>query len=867
MSDYTFNKNVDKIFEELYNIAKNKFSLSNISLTKTGITGYLIYTLAYLNEDAKYYYDFLYNESIPLTSTTFESLFKWGFMFGYTIQYATPAKFVGNILVYIPKSYFSNSSKVKIQIPAYSQFYYNDIVFTLFSDCYIDVDIGQGKVSAAFYDIEEQSYNTLLGAVIDESESYILIGVPALNVLQVEIVENEITVPSYPPGTSYEIPLEYDSESYQLAKLEVFTKLPDETDYVLNKLDSIKYLYSSTDRVVFISQKNQNEYSLILPDGVHGMYLPQGSSLKIKMYLTKGAAGNVAQNIYFKSKLNTKITINGEIVTEEDTVQLLTTAQLTSGKDVKTFEEIKNDIIKLIRTKNTLITNDDYIDFFGLDKSNVYVYRVANFVTDKSIMFIPIIFETGEVLQTVSLTIPETDLNPDNEYIVKYPRYTYKLKNLVYTGEYLVVSGARSGDTTIELNTIEGLSVGDRISILGEIYEIVGLEGNTVTIGAPLSQDVQENTQVYKVENETVELVSPFIYIKNDIRNSYDTFIEIDNLFKLNITDINENVADTLPQIKLYVSDYYYDSQVNNLVLKVSADIINSEELLYPPQIVITTNTGKRFILNSDNNFEVEITSNDITTEINQNDTLSEIMDKISEFSLNIELINSLDNTYFYKARGNINLFKNMSELITVNKYTDTATNTSYVIQVPFIDSQQFEELKPVIKDRLLNMLDIVIGSDEYRALNSGARVSFPNTIELNEPQYFIQPQTNTGECTLDNIRFPLKIKIRIIKNPNNIISDSDLLNIKIALVNYLKSKQSFYLNLPLSEITSVVKSAAPDKVLDVKVLYPSISLITKQNFESEYLKSKVSDDKLAPLKYNPVFYNFDLNDIDVEIV
>jgi hypothetical protein len=251
-------------------------------------------------------------------------------------------------------------------------------------------------------------------------------------------------------------------------------------------------------------------------------------------------------------------------------------------------------------------------------------------------MFIPIIFETGEVLQTVSLTIPETDLNPDNEYIIKYPRYIYKLKNLVYTGEYLVVSGARSGDTTIELNTTKGLSVGDRISILGEIYEIVGLEGDsTVTIGAPLSQDVQENTQVYKVENETVELVSPFIYIKNDIRNSYDTFIEINNLFKLNITDINENVADTLPQIKLYVSDYYYDSQVNNLVLKVSADIINSEELLYPPQIVITTNTGKRFILNSDNNFEVEITSNDITTEINQNDTLSEIMDKISEFSLN----------------------------------------------------------------------------------------------------------------------------------------------------------------------------------------------------------------------------------------
>ena len=869
MSENTYIKNVDEIFEKLYYIAQNKFSLSNIALSKTGITGYLIYVLAYLNEDARFYYDFLYNESIPLTASTFESLLKWGAMFGYTIQYATPANFVGNILVYIPKSYFSTSPKVQIQIPAYTQFYYNDVVFTQFSSCYIDVDISKGKVNAVFYDMETQSYKTVLGLILDETDSYILIGIPALNIKQVEIVENIISVPSYPIGSTYEIPLEYDKEESQLAKIEVFTKLPDETDYVLNKIDNIRYLYSPTDRVVFISQKNRNEYTLVLPDGVHGMHLPQNTSLKTRMHLTKGAAGNVGQNIHFKTKLNTRILINGEVVTDEETVQLITTSNLTTGKDVKTFDEIKNDVIKLIKTKNTLITVDDYTKLFGTNTDNIYVYKIANFVSDSAIVFVPLMLETGEVLQTISLTIPESEFNPDNKHIVKNPSYTYKLKNLVYTSEYTITSEANAGSTIIHLNSVDGLRVGDKVSIEGQIYKIteVNTDNKTIKINPPLQKNIQENTQIYKAENETVNLISPLVYVKNNLRNSYDAFMEIDTSFKLNITDINENASDTIPQIKLSVSNYEYNEATKELTLEISADILNVSEMLHPPQIRISTETGKTFTLDLTNNFKINISAKDIIPNISIDDTISELIKKIESFSFNIEVVNSLDNTYFFKAKAGINLFKDISSLIKIPKYKDTSTNKTFVVQVPFINSEQFEHLKNVIKEKLLNMLSFIDKSDKYRALNKNIRMSYPNTIELSEPSHFLQPQTSSGECSIQNIRFPIKLKVQIAKNQNKPISDDELLNIKMELTKYLKSKQSFHLNLPLSEIISTVKNKSSNKVSDVKVLHPNVSLVSKPNFETEYLKDKITQDKLAPLKYNPPFYNFDLNDIDIEIV
>jgi len=870
-------KTADKIFEELYNIAKEKFGLVNITPSKSGVIGYILYALAYLQEDAKRYFDFLYSESIPTTAKTIPALLKWAKLFGYPVIFATPAEFIGIIKIYVPVYIIENSedSEIKIQIPDGTKFIYNDIVFTLVdTDLTVKYNKSNGFVVGIYYDKTSNTYTTKYGGVIESTGQHVCIGIPAYNIYQLERLTYELTVPFYNYGTTYKIPIDfYDSNKYQISNIRVYIKLPNETEYKAAKIDSLRYIYTPNDLVVFINQTDLNKYELVLPDGNYGMYLPSGTELKIILDLTLGSGGNISQGLVLQNTLDTNIYIDNEIITDSNTVQLYSTQNLTSGKDVKNFEEIKTEVIKLIRTNNTLITKQDYIDFGNLSDEDLYFYNVVGFPGADTILFVPIKLDNNLPVKSTTLTLEESQFNPSDEDLVVYPTYIYVMKAKETTTQYIVQNDYLAGSDTIQLDTVSDLNIGDTLLINGSEYTIVDIDetDKTITIDPPLRNNLVNRTQIYKYENRKIELISPFIYVKDRLRNKYKGYMIDKSSFTVNIINVNNNYnTDLSPSVIFEINNFYYDNSDGNYYFSINAVISNNANLEYSPLIKIKTPSGSVHELNKNNGYSTNIPVKELLTGDTDSLTALQASDIMKNINLEFDVYNGTTGEFIFGGSLNTAYLKDVSDSINLQILNNPKDSSNPLITfIPFISKGDFDNFKDVITSTLSSLLN-GLNQNITRLVGKETKLTFPNTIELREPEYFLTPQSDSKNCSIDYLEFPISLKIKISKSKDAVITEDDILSIKSELAKYLLSKQGYKINLPQSDIINIVKKSVsnPSSIFDVKVEYPAVSLYSNVSFEYDWLKSQIDKgNKLAPLQYSPPYFNFNIDNIKIIIV
>jgi len=847
---------IDELINEYYDVAKTYFELNNIQISKTGIIGFLLYVLGYIKKDSEFYYNYLFKELSAVTAEEYTSLLLHGSLYGFIPSFAKPATFKGKLQIVVPK-FSSNLEKREINIPNNTRFSINDLIWNI--DAYISI-IQQGEYAYVSYNSGDE-IRTVNARVFDNPKDNTtqIIEFDLLYAYQYDIQEIEFTMPYYEYGTFYRYVLDLGKGNY-LADIKVYIKQPESSNYEKFDVSFVKFGYANDSKVVFISQLDESKYVLEFGDGKSALYIPQNSEVKIKLKVTQGAKANILNGtITFLDTLNRlDYYIDGHIenvLIDSSLITGFVTEPITDGQNVKSINELRQDILNFIKTRNTLVKLDDYKAIFSSLYDTCFIFRKSNLV-DNNLYIYGVLIDKylGLPIESASLTFKESDFNPENSKYIYLPEYTYIKKALTsvpFEESIYVVSDVDASNTQIPISNAALLDTNTKISF--EInpnihFKIKNIDktNNIITIDSPLPFSLSKNTQVLKVVNKKVDLISPFLYVKNDILNTYDAkivnnkdiFPQIDEIyttnekipnFKIQMDLVKDSSSSTLNyRFKILeiddLSNYYFSLSIDKL------DLVNE-------------------ILNSENNFEYK-------TEFD-----------IDIFSLPLNCTLEIYNQHNQKLAKfkliNFKFIYDISDILSIKRYIDYSTSTTYLIQIPFLSKEKYLDNKDEILNQLINML-YSSNLSEYRLPTVSHEFRLSNTLEVDDINIF--EEYNPSDKSAHFLDLPLKLNIKIYFDKNYIIQNNaniyELIDqIKLDLAKYLH--ENFFthsIKYYTSKIVDLLHNYPFVKY--AKVITPNTNIVMKDIYK--YL-DEISSDKLKLASFNPVYFWFDLNDINVE--
>ena len=115
---------------------------------------------------------------------------------------------------------------------------------------------------------------------------------------------------------------------------------------------------TSTDKVYFINEIEDESYELFFGDGILGKKLENGQVIEISYIVTNGDATNGAKTFRFNGSLEDE---NGAKLTLPfNTTTLTTVAPATGGADIESIDKIKYNAPKYYGSQNRAVTSNDY---------------------------------------------------------------------------------------------------------------------------------------------------------------------------------------------------------------------------------------------------------------------------------------------------------------------------------------------------------------------------------------------------------------------------------------------------------------------------------------------------------------------------
>ena len=113
---------------------------------------------------------------------------------------------------------------------------------------------------------------------------------------------------------------------------------------------------TSSSRVFFIQEIDDERYELIFGDGVFGKKLEPGATISVRYNVTNGENANGVSTLSFAGRL---LDNNSNIVTSDISL-LAVTQTATSGAEIESVSSIKKYAPKLYAAKNRAVTTNDY---------------------------------------------------------------------------------------------------------------------------------------------------------------------------------------------------------------------------------------------------------------------------------------------------------------------------------------------------------------------------------------------------------------------------------------------------------------------------------------------------------------------------
>lgn len=431
----TLEQNIGNIEDQ----ATAVLNIKDYSLLKSGALGALTYQLAYLQSDALSYYNKLYSEMNAAFAQDLESLFFHSTFYGYTPVFANPSVLTGKLMLL--DLGFEGKKNVTIKIPVNTEFVDSlGLPYTFESDYEISVNNIDGVLDTSC--IVKGADNTVqyLGAQIIPNPNIIGSNFYLFDLIDVKQYKSQIfnqVIPNYNFGSFYDIPLPVDRDEF-IYELECWIKInKSEDEYITQDLVRIypedydltgyelfpssvyKYLSTGTDKNVFLTIKDNNEYILSLGSGRNGYYIPAGSDVVIKIKTTKGAAGNIGSSEFVIQDIKQNIVFNNDKLAELYTeIPGVSIDGAFAGNNFEDKESIRRGTLASLRSRDNLVSHIDYQDLYrGLGKINVFSKRHLTPIDDTINIYLPIRhYKTKDIVKSNTVSIPQSRFDARDLY-------------------------------------------------------------------------------------------------------------------------------------------------------------------------------------------------------------------------------------------------------------------------------------------------------------------------------------------------------------------------------------------------------------------------------------------------------------------
>jgi hypothetical protein len=362
------------IYSKLMLIASKYFDVQNEDFLKTGLFGYVTESMASIARDSSIHKTMLYNESFLNTAVMPKSVYNWAKMFGVSITAATPSYAEIQVtipiesLIFATASTIPNASKYGTEVTTTfgqkqmmildreNQFIAGEFKFTLERSILIFREGLDGIITVKY--CQTESPTTLLHEISNfyiktytTTDNYISFVVRAYQYDLVNI-EKQISSSSF---LDTKIHLFNFNDQFVGAKL----------NYEKNgRTTPLELRFSNISSPT--ASKNFAYYNLVDTNSLQisfssasGDFIPTANStLKLQLYTTKGAEGN--------------ITFTGDVIFRLQEESLKNIPILCNffndisigGVDAPNISRIKSTIINEISTRDVIVTETDLNNYF-----------------------------------------------------------------------------------------------------------------------------------------------------------------------------------------------------------------------------------------------------------------------------------------------------------------------------------------------------------------------------------------------------------------------------------------------------------------------------------------------------------------------
>jgi len=377
--DYTLTQITTKLKEYL--------ELENVDLTKSSFLSFVVDILSTMNSNLMFYQISTYKEFFLTKAQLPESIYNLAAFLGYNPSDATPSEV--NILFSIPFG---------------------------FTDTNTQFTIDEGFQLAAEGDIKFATYFTTTVTVTNNSQVSVIVteGNRTYNLpVTIETEQFLFILPLRQFKTSIqEFQISEDLQQYQFVAIEVpfdgqistqvvGVRPPESSSFETYTEVASLFLMDNTTKG-YVARRTDDGISLQFGNGLIGYQPEPGSTIRVALELTEGAAGNVISGSVSSGDRLYNTTLAG--ITQIVQYAVTNTAPAFNGEDEESLERIRQNAITNITALERIISENDFvhsneiIDDSPIGPNSLPVLKRSDIKINEIALFSTVLFGTDLVL-------------------------------------------------------------------------------------------------------------------------------------------------------------------------------------------------------------------------------------------------------------------------------------------------------------------------------------------------------------------------------------------------------------------------------------------------------------------------------------
>lgn len=881
-------KTPQEFIDYYYNKIQEDLNTYNIQINKVGVIGFFINLLGNTNFDVKQYFDSLFTEAFVATARQDRNLLLHSAIYGVDVNFANAATATGIINFNYRNLPTKTSDIVKREVILGDlengiEFQVDDFKFKSISQyVFIEETLEDGSTQYRCNIKTPRSSKNVPSTTYD-------IDADLVDTYQYYIKEYTTILSNYVYLTyeNYSISLPDDDQIYDL---EVYVKTRDSDVYEQYEVKTSKHFEGENDKTVFYRIFNSNVIQIEFGNGIRGKYVPE-AEVRIVVKLTRGNTGNLPRttNCTLSSDLHAKViyyradnTVYAPQSYEVSNLFNITLESSIGGCDMPIGDELRNNILKYVRSRDNFISEEDFYDIAS-KYSNNFKFLFRKIGISENVFYLLQSFRDKykNIVKTTNLTIDKfnpldihiTNVNHEIDYTMgnlNSGGYRYAIvgtDGFSYTEpyEFSVNFEVDFATVTITWDKIEKCnsylvyrqtSSENSYSRYFKVYDTRFIDDgyrtdDTEVSGISTLGNVVFPTFMYS----GTEVVSPFMYIYDKNMKWWDGYlIYPNNIEYFNKIDIPDDSVYDVPITYLNII-YSYGNQNTKIQVKSYQDI--SEYKFY-------------LTIEKLNMYDIELDNVDQNTfEYIYNLDYGILFDPTIMI---IKCVNSSEEFVFTGTTSYIYQCYNISDTLRLFEYI--INNSKQIINIPVIDKDVFETDVIYYLDSIYNFIKGFEFS-ENRMISDNIQTRFLNSIFIDK----LYVKNMTIQKYDFDINLPLRMNIELILDKeyitlNGISVSSELDTILLEVTSELNEK---YTGTNISFYNSKIVDLIHDNndrdkwIKSVKInIYDSIGTLIDGGIETytdDYeMFLKISSMKSELIKYTPPFWYWDLDNINTQI-